>query len=408
MLNSGIRALKAGHWPSLIGAWLHFEVSFMVWLLIGALGVAISEEFSLSPTAKGFLVATPLLGGALLRIVVGPLADHFGPKKIGLGILGCEVLALFLGWTAGTSYLFLVGIGFLLGFAGASFAIALPIASQAYPPEHQGLAMGVAAIGNSGVLLATFFAPRLADLFGWHATFGLMMIPVFFTGIIFAWLVPTRPPGNLPRKPSSVKSYLTLWGRQPLLGWLCFFYGVTFGGFVGFSSFLPIFFHEQHSMDMVTAGTMTAFCGLAGSLARPFGGHAADRWGGVTLLQGLFVLIAICCVLLGGLTDSGFALSLIPGMMLLLGFGNGVVFQLVSLRFRHMMGTASGFIGAAGGLGGFLLPSWFGLLKDSTGSYLSGFFVFALLAIIAAFSILVVRRTVNSYVPERTQGGSLL
>ncbi len=364
----------------------------MVWLLIGALGVAIAQEFDLSPTQKGFLVGTPLLGGALLRMVVGPFSDQFGAKQVGLGILGLEVVALLLGWFFGGSYFQMLGVGLLLGFAGASFAIALPIASHAYPPKHQGLAMGVAAIGNSGVLLATFFGPRIASLIGWHETFGVMVIPVVITAILFFFLVPNRTGfANEQvgaRFSLSIRSIL----QEPFLYWLCFLYGVTFGGFVGFSSFLPIFFHDQYQLDMIIAGTVTALCGLAGSVARPIGGYLADRKGGVTLLLVVFPLTTLFSVVLCGLLPLMVALPLMLLTLLLLGFGNGVIFQVVSLRYQGMMGTASGFIGAAGGIGGFLLPSWFGLLKDFTGTYASGFLVFGLFTGLAALSVLVMKR----------------
>jgi len=330
-LREGLRGLRAGHWPSLLGAWLHFEVSCMVWLLIGALGVVIAAEFELSATQKGFLVAVPLLGGAMLRIVVGPFADQFGAKNVGLAILGLEVVALLLGWLYGTSYFHMLGTGLILGFAGASFAIALPIASQAYPLAHQGLAMGVAGVGNSGILLATFFAPRLAEVVGWHGTFGLMVVPVLVTALAFYCLVPDKP-GFLQAQakigPSqSLGSIL----QQPLMYWLCFLYAVTFGGFVGLSSFLPIFFHDQYQLDMVAAGTMTGLCVLAGSLARPIGGHLADRFGGVWLLQAVFPLIAMVSFILSSLLPPGWAFPLTITVLLLLGFGNGVVFQVVSL-----------------------------------------------------------------------------
>ena len=178
MLKEGLHALRSGHWPSLLGAWLHFEVSFMVWLLVGALSIAISEEFGLSAFQKGVLVGIPLLGGSLLRIVIGPLGDRAGAKSVGLAILGLEALALILGWQWGTNFSEMLIVGLLLGIAGASFVIALPLASQAYPPAHQGLAMGVAAVGNSGVLLAAIFAPRLAVMFGWHQVFAFMLVPV--------------------------------------------------------------------------------------------------------------------------------------------------------------------------------------------------------------------------------------
>jgi MFS transporter, NNP family, nitrate/nitrite transporter len=393
-----LKALKDGHWPSLLGAWLHFEVSFMVWLLIGALGVAIAQDFNLSATQKGFLVGVPLLGGALLRIVVGPFADLYGAKRVGLGILGLEVVALLLGWLFGTTYIHMLGVGLLLGFAGASFAIALPIASLAYPPDRQGLAMGVAAIGNSGVLLATFFGPRIAASIGWHGTFGVMILPVVLTAILFYLLVPDRPtqPGPKPGAYIGVLSVL----QQPFMYWLCFLYAVTFGGFVGFSSFLPIFFHDQYQLDMITAGTITAICGLAGSLARPVGGHWADRVGGMGLLLAIFSLAAILSVILSGLLPLMLSLPLTITTLLFLGFGNGVVFQIVSLRFQGMMGTASGVVGAAGGIGGFLLASWFGVLKDFTGSYASGFLLFGVCAGMAAMSVLLMQRwfrvTVNA------------
>ena len=387
-----IQTLKDGHWPSLLGAWLHFEVSFMVWLLIGALGVAIAQDFSLSATQKGFLVGMPLLGGALLRVVVGPFADQFGAKRIGLGILGLEVVALLLGWLFGRNYFHMLGIGLLLGFAGASFAIALPIASRAYPPERQGLAMGVAAIGNSGVLLATFLGPRIAEVIGWHGTFGVMIIPVVATAMAFFFLVPDYSgQSSAPQATKASKSVRFIL-RQPMIYWLCFLYAVTFGGFVGYSSFLPIFFHDQHHFDMVAAGTITSLCGLVGSLARPFGGHLADRAGGLSLLLVVFPFIAALSFVLCGLPPLLISIPLTVALMLFLGFGNGVVFQVVSLRFQGMMGTASGFIGAAGGIGGFFLPSWFGLLKDFTGSFAGGFLIFGLLSSVAVASVLLMQR----------------
>ena len=393
MLKHSIQTLRAGHWPSLLGAWLHFEVSFIVWLLIGALGIPIAEEFSLSATQKGFLVSIPLLGGALLRTIVGPMADRKGAKRVGLFLLGMEILALTCGWLWSSNYYSLLGIGILLGFAGASFAIALPIASQAYPPAHQGLAMGVAAVGNSGVLLAAFFAPRMAEVIGWQNTFGIMIVPVLVTGVIF-WLVVQPDTDSLLRvDQEKSSSYLKTIIAQKFMYWLCFLYAVTFGGFVGLCSFLPIFFHDQYQIDMVAAGTMTAMCGLAGSLARPIGGYLADQYGGTMILQFLFPLIGLLSIALGQLFPLELAFPLTIMTLLLLGFGNGVVFQVVSLRFHGVMGTASGFIGAAGGLGGFLLPSSFGLFKDTTETFASGFWVLAIVSTVAALSALVVQRT---------------
>ena len=403
-LRIGLRSLRSGHWPSLLGAWLHFELSCMVWLLIGALGVVIAEEFSLSATQKGFLVAVPLLGGSVLRIVVGPLADQFGAKNIGLAILLLEGLALLFGWLFGTSYFHMLGIGLLLGFAGASFAIALPIASQAYPPAHQGLAMGMAAVGNSGIVLATFFAPRLAEIVGWHSTFGLMVVPTLVATLAFYWLVSDKPRFVDDRTKVGLLQSLGSILQQPLMYWLSFLYAVTFGGFVGLSSFLPIFFYDQYRLDVVAAGTVTSLCVLAGSVARPIGGHLADIYGGTRLIKWLLPIIAVLSFVISSLLPPGVAFPLTITILLLLGFGNGVVFQMVSLRYYGLMGTASGLIGAAGGLGGFLLASWFGLLKDLTGTYASGFLIFGLLSGIATLSTVLFQRFLESpakRLPER-------
>src|SRR5690349_11325611 len=223
-----LRALKRGHWPSLVGAWLHFEVSFMTWLLIGSLGVSIAEEFGLSATQKGLLVACPLLSGALLRVSVGFSSDRLGAKATGLYLLACETGALLWGWLGGGSFLQLLGVGLLLGVAGASFAVALPIASRAYPPAYQGLPMGIAASANTGTVLAMFLAPRLANSVGWHGVFGVTLVPVLVTAILFAFMVRgDEQVGCLkPREPwwDDLREGLS----QPAMHWLCLLYGVTF------------------------------------------------------------------------------------------------------------------------------------------------------------------------------------
>jgi len=409
MIQQAVRALQSGHWPTLVGAWLHFEVSFMVWLLIGALSIPISEDFGLTATQKGFLVGFPLLGGAILRTVVGPLSDQFGAKLLGLAILGLEGLALFLGWQEGRSVEAMYGIGILLGFAGSSFAIALPLACQAYPPSFQGLAMGVAAVGNSGVFLASLLAPRFAQFMEWNQVFGVMLIPVILTFCIFWFIVqgPNRTitsPAFLNRGGS--RGHFTKSLKDPFMYWLCFLYAVTFGGFVGFCSYLPIFLHDQYQVDMVVAGTLTAICGFIGSVARPVGGYWADRLGGLSLLQGLFGFLAVLCLLSGLLSSvAGIFWAMVTMVLMMggLGFGNGVIFQIVSSRFRQIMGTASGFIGAAGGLGGFFLPVWFGWLKDMSGMFSSGFLIFAVILGIAGVSAMIVYRNVGAGVPKRAE-----
>lgn len=374
-----VRAIRSGHWPSLVAAWLHFEVSFMAWLLIGALGVFITDEFHLTATQKGLLVAMPLLGGALLRIGAGACSDWFGPKLVGLVLLAGEAVVLLWGWLGVSGYGESLAMGLCLGIAGASFAVSLPLASRAYPPAHQGLAMGVAASANSGIVLAAFFAPRLAGVVGWHGVFGLMAAPVLVTLALFGALVRRDIGGPSSGYGAGGWDPLARLLGQPFSYWLCFIYAVTFGGFAGLSSFLPIFLHDQYGLDAVAAGSVTALCGLTGSLIRPWGGHVADRVGGRMVLVRVLPVMAGLVAVAGALPPFAWALPALVAAVASMGFGNGVVFQIVSDRYPKQMGSASGLIGAAGGLGGFLLPAWLGALKDMTGTYRSGLLLFAVL-----------------------------
>src|SRR5215203_3051083 len=244
---------RAGHTPSLVAALLHFDVSFAIWVLLGALGAYIAEDLGLNAAQKGVLVAIPLLSAAVCRVTFGILADRFGPRRIGTISMTIALLPLVWGWLGGTTMDQMLGVGVLLGVAGASFAISLPLASRWYPPQHQGLAMGIAGAGNSGSLLATIAAPRLAERFGWAPTFGLMVLPVLIVTIIFALLAKDSPQ---PRPKQTWRDYTGVL-KEPDALWFCFLYALTFGGFVGFTSFLTTFFNEQYHVSKVSAGDFT-------------------------------------------------------------------------------------------------------------------------------------------------------
>ncbi len=169
---------KAGHTPTLLSSFLYFDLSFMVWVLLGPLAVQIATDLNLTPAQKGLMVATPVLAGALLRIVMGVLVDQIKPKNAGTIGQIIVIASLLIAWLHGLQtfqHTLMLGIG--LGFAGAAFAVALPLASRWYPPEHQGTALGIAGAGNSGTVFAALFAPSLAVAYGWNNVFGLALIP---------------------------------------------------------------------------------------------------------------------------------------------------------------------------------------------------------------------------------------
>lgn len=359
--------LKAGHLPTLIAAFLYFDVSFMVWVILGPLGPWVSDSMHLSASQKGFLIATPLLAGSFFRPLLGMLADAIGGRRAGLAGLSLTCVALLAGWNS-QSFPQLLTTGFLLGIAGASFAVALPLASRWYPPEYQGLAMGIAGAGNSGTLIATLFAPRIAAVWGWQNAIGLALIPVLVVAVLFAVLAKDCPGA---RTRISWEDYGRTLGDADTL-WFCLLYSITFGGFVGLASFLTVFFHDQYGLAKVAAGDFTTLVVLCGSFLRPVGGWLADRFGGYRVLLVVLMIASSTMLYLATLPSLSAALGVLAIAMGMFGVGNGAVFQLVPQRFASQVGIVTGVVGAAGGLGGFLLPSLFGVLKDSTGTYATG------------------------------------
>ncbi|WP_046180050.1 nitrate/nitrite transporter [Domibacillus tundrae] len=364
---------KSGHAPSLFASFLYFDISFMIWVMLGALGVYITEDFGLSPAEKGFIVAIPILAGSFFRIILGILTDRIGPRKTAIGGMIVTMVPLLWGWLFGNSMNELYFIGILLGVAGASFSAALPMASRWYPPHLQGIAMGIAGAGNSGTVLATLFGPRLAEVYGWHGVMGIALIPlalVFITYVMIAKDAPTQP------EPQPLKNYFTVF-KQRDTWYFCLLYSVTFGGFVGLTSFLSIFFVDQYGLSKVRAGDFVTLCVIAGSLFRPVGGLIADKIGGAKLLNFLFIGVALTMFGVSTLPSLTLVTVMLFMGMMCLGMGNGAVFQLVPQRFQKEIGMITGIVGAAGGVGGFFVPNVLGTLKQMTGTYAAGFTVYA-------------------------------
>jgi NNP family nitrate/nitrite transporter-like MFS transporter len=374
-------ARKDGDLPTLVACFMHFDLSFMLWVLVGALGVFISSSLGLSPAQKGWMVAIPILSGSLLRIPMGHLSDRIGGRRTGILLLAFLFLPLAVGWHGAESFSGIVATGIMLGVGGASFAVALPLASRWYPPERQGLAMGIAAAGNSGTVITNLVAPRLAIAVGWHAVFGLAMLPLAAVLLAFILLAKDAP-SQARASPAGPPAASLL--REPDLWWLCGFYAVTFGGYVGLSSFLPIFLRDQYGVTPLQAGYLTAAAAFAGSLARPIGGIVADRVGGVRLLAIVLVVVSGAYALASRLPPLALMAAALALGMVALGMGNGAVFQIVPQRFRRQIGAATGIVGALGGLGGFALPTLLGTLKQTTGSFGAGFLALALVALAAA------------------------
>jgi NNP family nitrate/nitrite transporter-like MFS transporter len=374
----------------LFAAFLYFDLSFMVWVLLGPLGVAVSKELHLDPAHKGLMVATPVLAGALFRLPLGLLVDRFRARRVGIAAQAIVIAGLVVAWLVGIhSFGATLLLGLVLGLAGASFAVALPIASGWYPPEHQGTALGIAGAGNSGTVLAALLAPGLAVAMGWQNVVGLAALPLCVALVVFLLLAKDSPNAQ-PPKPLAAYVRLLQVGDA---WWFMFFYSVTFGGFVGLASSLTIYFNDQYSLGAVNAGYCTAAVVFVGSLVRPVGGAVADRVGGVRALSLMYLVAAMAFATIAtGIATIWLAMPVFLLGMLSLGMGNGAVFQLVPQRFGREIGVMTGLVGMTGGLGGFYLASSLGYAKQLTGSYGPGFLVFAGLAATALVCVSGVRR----------------
>jgi NNP family nitrate/nitrite transporter-like MFS transporter len=270
-----------------------------------------------------------------------------------------------------------------------------------YPPEYQGVALGLAGAGNSGTVFASLFAPVLAVALGWRNVLGLAALPLVAIFLLFLFAAKNSPHSPPKRTLADYGRLL----RKSDCWWLMFFYAVSFGGFVGLSSFLPIYFHDQYGLDAVTAGYFTAACVFAGSFARPLGGALADRIGGTAALSAVYAIVALIlfAVAPGTLPAFGALILLILGMAML-GMGNGAVFQLVPQRFARDVGLMTGLVGMTGGIGGFYLAASLGYARVLAGSYMPGLITFALFALAAWTGVAAVRprwRRDSTLVPAR-------
>ena len=379
---------KSGHWPTLFTSFLYFDVSFMVWTLLGALGAMIAPALGLDAQQKFLMVSTPILSGAFLRIVLSLLVDRIGTKRTGILAQLVVMGGLAVAWLGGLSSLGqALALGLVLGLAGASFAVALPQAGRWYPPHMQGVVLGLAGAGNIGVVIDHLAAPRIAAAWGWQAVFGAALLPLALAFILYV-VFSKEPPGEFKRK--KLGDYLKLLKERDA-HWFCFFYTISFGGFVGLATAFAIYFRDEFGLSPIHAGEFAAFCTLVGAVGRPAGGALADRLGGIRSL-GIFYTVAGAAMGVAALSSNlwvcGAAFFVASGAF---GMCNGSVFQLLPQRFARDISVMTGLVGCGGGVGGFILGMLFGSSKAHTGSYLVGILTFAALCAVALVGLRLVK-----------------
>ena len=374
--------LRTGHAPTLFAAFLYFAFSCCTWVLNGAMAPFISDTFHLSQAQKGLMLSVPIVAGALFRFPLGVLSQYIGRKRATLVEMSLISTAMLLGFFFVHSFGALLAMGVLLGVAGASFGVAMSLGSGSFPPQHKGLAMGIVGAGNVGTAVAVLIAPPLAQWLGWQTVYAVAA---------FAMAVPMAAVIFLAREPADVDPHAGLRAQLACLverdGWaFSLIYAITFGGFIGFISFLPSYYHDQFGVGKVQAGQLTMLAAFMGAAMRIVGGWLSDRFGGVNTLTVVLLAVAAalaCC----GLATGSLATTtvLLIGCFAALGAGNGAVYQLVPLRWPLTTAVAGSMIGELGALGGGLVPSVMGLARQFLGSFAWGFALFAAFAVIALF-----------------------
>jgi NNP family nitrate/nitrite transporter-like MFS transporter len=379
---------SSGHWPTLLTAFLYFDFSFMVWTLLGALGPQIAESLHLTAGQKGMMVAVPILGGAVLRLALGLLVDRIGAKTTGVIAQLLVMAALAAGSVFGLKdFQATLIFGFVLGIAGASFAVALPQAGRWYPPNMQGVVLGLAGAGNVGVVLDSLIAPRLAAAYGWQAVFGFALIPALLTFAAYT-IFSKDAPGVVVKKKFS--DYVRLL-KESDAHWFCFYYTVSFGGFVGLASYYNLYFRSEFGLSAVHAGDFAAACTFVGAMARPIGGAISDRVGGIRSMLILYSIAGGLLLVAAGIHSFWPNLIIFLGVSAALGMCNGSVFQLLPQRFGKDIGVMTGLVGCGGGIGGFYLASSLGIAKQTFGSCSLGFVAFAVLCFVAVSGLALVK-----------------
>ena len=362
-----------------------FAVCFAVFGSVSAMMPILKKMMHLDPLQVSIALALPVLLGSLGRIPLGMLTDRVGGRLIFGLVMACSIIPAFaMGWVH--TYPALLVFGFLIGIALASFSVGVAFVSRWYPPEKQGTALGIYGAGNAGQSLAAFGAPVIVAWLGYRWGFWL------FGTLTFAWLLLWLAFAKNAPVAARPKSFAeTVAPLKESKSWiLSLYYFLTFGGFVAMSVYLPTFLTDMFKLTPVDAGLRTAGFVLSATALRPVGGMLADRFGGEKILMFVFPLTAVMAIFMAG--SSSIILFTIGalGMAAAIGLGNGAVFKLVPQFFPKTVGSVTGLVGAAGGLGGFFPPLVLGIVRKQTGNFSIGF---ALLAVFALLCLLTLWET---------------
>jgi NNP family nitrate/nitrite transporter-like MFS transporter len=362
-----------------------FAVNFWAWALLSPLGPGLRESLHLSSSRQALLVAVPVVVGSLGRIPVGALTDRLGGRVMFPAVSFLTILpVLFLGLAGHDSLGALLLGGFFLGLGGTTFAVGVPVVNAWFPPERRGLAVGVFGMGMGGTAISALTTVRLVKAHGTATPFVLTAVALAVYGVLAAALLRDAPTRVRPTEPALRRLGRAV--RLPITWEAGLLYAVGFGGYVAFSVYLPTYLKTAYGLDQADAANKMAGFVVLAVLLRPVGGWLSDRIGPPKVLTAVFAIVALCALAQSStpaLAPVGTVDFLV--MAAALGTASGAVFALVAQRApAAQVGSVTGLVGAAGGLGGFVPPLVMGAVYSSRGSYTGGLLALAVVAAAAA------------------------
>lgn len=372
----------------LIVSTLAFTVCFMVWMMFGVIGIPIKKALNLNATQFGLLTAMPILTGSLVRVPLGIWTDRYGGRIVMFILMLSTVIPIWMMSYATEYWQFLV-IGLFVGLAGGSFSVGTPYVARWFPKNRQGFAMGVYGAGNSGAAVNKFIAPALVVAFGWA------MVPQVYAAVMLGmavlfWIFSATDPSHLASSNVSFMDQLKAL-KDPKVLRYCQYYSIVFGGYVGLSLWMVQYYVGEFGLEIRTAALLAACFSLPGGVLRAIGGWLSDKYGAHQVTWWVMWVSWVCLFLLSyPQTDFtiqtingpqtyhiGLNIYAFTGLMAVLGvawaFGKASVFKYIGDDYPNNIGTISGIVGLAGGLGGFILPIMFGAILDITGIRSSAF-----------------------------------
>lgn len=418
LLNFSSAAMRAFHM-----SWLAFFVCFFAWFACAPLMPVIAGEFSLTKDQIANINIAAVAITILVRLIVGPLCDKYGPRKTYTALLVLGSIPVF-GVASANSYESFLFFRLLIGAIGASFVITQYHTSIMFAPNVVGTANAASAgWGNAGggatqalmpLLLAALVLFGVEQAMGWRIALivpGLMMLIV---GALYWKFTQDCPQGNFKElRAAGIQVGSEKKGGMAILMhaarnyrvWILFgAYAACFGIEIFIHNIVAMHYVENFSFGLKEAGMTAGIFGLLALFARALGGIVSDKVaikkgldGRTKVLFAMILMEGLFLILFSQMNSAMLAIITMTVFALFTHMACGATYALVPFIDRDALGGVAGIIGAGGNVGavaaGFLLK---GMLDIQTCLMALGGLV-----VIAASFVLMIRFSVEHKAKEQ-------